>query len=462
VSRPPILFFTYYRVAPVGQMGVFKRCIRLMPWLLDEFDVHLVNFGPLPEREAAFASLRDRIVVHDVADEEVGASVDAVLRRVDPCAVILGEAPVRGSMRVAHRAARGLGIWQVGLENTYHRRFAPYIAREWPSVDRWLLIGLLENGLPERLSVQCRAVPPLVRFPEHFGALARDRITVIGYDSESLLTGLALLELLPGGQQVDVFVSPEGRPLLGTPPDGMRVLVLPDDEAIYDSLSRARLAIGKAGYNQIVESLQLGAPILCRARGGGVPREWVAGYMDPFVRIVNSRDELPQCLPEVTRWLAAPPVAAFSEVAVRLPDPVAFAAGAVKELIGEQTAAAPPGPPPAPAPMEPLGFYEFKWALEQQRWDDLGRQTEGARIWIFDRELSSVELIEMLQRLFADAADVKLIALALQRHLASCVLLWSERQTWREHEIEFELRLGWREDGGQCRFDELTVTAAAP
>ena len=69
MSRPPILFFTYYRVAPVGQMGVFKRCIRLMPWLLDEFDVHLVNFGPLPEREAAFASLRDRIIVHDVADE---------------------------------------------------------------------------------------------------------------------------------------------------------------------------------------------------------------------------------------------------------------------------------------------------------------------------------------------------------------------------------------------------------
>ena len=191
MNRPSILFFTYYRVTPVGQMGVFKRCIRLMPLLLDEFDVHLVNFGPLPEREAAFASVRDRIVVHEVPDAEVGAAVERVLRRVEPRAVILGEAPVRGSMRVAHRAAQRLGIWQIGLENTYHRQFAPYIAREWPSVDRWLLIGLLEHGLPERLSAQCSAVPPLVRFPERFGALARDRIAVIGYDSESLLTPAA-------------------------------------------------------------------------------------------------------------------------------------------------------------------------------------------------------------------------------------------------------------------------------
>ncbi len=462
MSLPPILFFTYYRVTPVGQMGVFKRCIRLMPFLLGEFDVHLVNFGPLPEREAAFASVRDRIIVHEVPDGDAGSAVESILRRVDPRAVILGEAPIRGRMRVAHRAALRVGIWQIGIENTYHRQFAPYIAREWPSVDRWLLVGLLENGLPERLSAQCSAVPPLVRFPENFGALARDRITVIGYDSESLLTGLALLDLLPSGQRVDFFVSPEGRQLLGTLRDGMRVLVLPDDAAIYDSLSRARIVVGKAGYNQIVESLQLGAPILCRARGGGVPREGVAGYMEPFVRIVNSRDELPGCLPDVARWLASEPLAAFSEVAVRVPDPVAFAARAVAELIGEQGAQTPAPQPPALGRMEPLGFYEFKWAVEQQRWGELRRLTEGARIWIFDRYLSPGELIEVMQRLFADAMDVKLIALTFQRNLANCVLLWSECHSWREHELEFDLRLAWREDGGQCRFDDLSVTAVAP
>ena len=89
--------------------------------------------------------------------------------------------------------------------------------------------------------------------------------------------------------------------------------MLPDDEAICHSLSRARLVVGKAGYNQIVESLQLGAPILCRARGGGVPRDWVAHYMAPYVRIVDSCDELPGCLPDVAHWLASEPVAAFSK-----------------------------------------------------------------------------------------------------------------------------------------------------
>jgi hypothetical protein len=462
VTRPPIVFFTYYRVTPVGQMGVFKRCVRLFPTLLDDFDVHLVNFGPLPESEATFASVRDQVTVHEVPEADVGRAAEGILCRVEPRAVILGEAPVRGSMRVAHRAALRLGIWQIGIENTFDRRFAPYLAREWPSIDRWLLVGLLENGFPERLSTQCTAVPPLVRFPADFGSLKRDRIAVIGYDRESLLTGLSLLDLLPGGQPADVFVSPEGLEILGEPRDGMRVLVLPDDAAIYDSLSRARLVVGKAGYNQIVESLQLGAPILCRARGGGVPREWVAGYMEPFVRIVDSRDELPGCLPDVERWLASEPVSTFAEVAARVPDPVAFAARAVADLIEEQEARSPTSPPPELERMEPLGFYEFKWAVERQQWDELRRLVEGARIWIFDRELSPGELIEVLQRLFADATGVKLIALIFQRDRASCVLLWSERDSWREHELEFELRLAWREEGGQCRFDDLSVTAAAP
>jgi hypothetical protein len=461
VSRPPILFFTYYRVTPVGQMGVFKRCVRLMPSLLAGFDVHLVNFGPLPEEEAAFASVRDRITVHAVPGSDVGSAVDGILREVAPRAVVLGEAPVRGSMRVAHRVALSRGIWQIGIENTYARQFAPFIVREWPSVDRWLLVGLLETGLPERLSVPCRAVPPLVRFPENFGALPRDRLTVIGYDDESLRTGLALLDHLPRGQRVDVFVAPEGRAIVGQPRDGMRVLVLPDDAAIYDSLSRARMVVGKAGYNQIVESLQLGAPILCRARGGGVPREWIPGYMDPFVRIIDSLDELPGCLPDVARWLASDPVTTFAEVAARIRDPVAFAAREVAELIREQDVGAPAAPVPVLGRMEPFGFYEFKAAVERQRWDDLTRLTAAARIWIFDRELSSGELVDVLQRLFAEATDVKLIALTVQHDPARCVLLWSERDSWREHELEFELRLAWREDGGQCRFDDLSVTPVA-
>jgi membrane fusion protein (multidrug efflux system) len=41
----------------------------------------------------------------------------------------------------------------------------------------------------------------------------------------------------------------------------------------------------------------------------------------------------------------------------------------------------------------------------------------------------------------ADAADVKLIALTFRGDAASCVLLWSEQQSWREHELEFELTL---------------------
>jgi hypothetical protein len=127
---------------------------------------------------------------------------------------------------------------------------------------------------------------------------------VIGYDSDEPAHGLALRELLPSEQRVDVLVAPEGLELLGTLRDGIRVLVLPDDEAICDSLSRARLVVGKAGYNQIVESLQLGAPILCRraaaaSRAIGSPTTWrLRPHRRP--RAMSCRGACP-----TWRWLAS-------------------------------------------------------------------------------------------------------------------------------------------------------------
>ena len=45
----PLFFFTYTRFVPTGQIGIFKRCLRLIPYL-DDFEIHLVNFGPFRKR----------------------------------------------------------------------------------------------------------------------------------------------------------------------------------------------------------------------------------------------------------------------------------------------------------------------------------------------------------------------------------------------------------------------------
>ena len=82
MSRPPLLFVTYYRVVPTAQIGVFKRCIRLMHHLVGDFDIHLLNFGPLPDGDPELAALRDRITLHDLPGDGVAEGMTRILRDV--------------------------------------------------------------------------------------------------------------------------------------------------------------------------------------------------------------------------------------------------------------------------------------------------------------------------------------------------------------------------------------------
>src|SRR5437762_11945580 len=125
MSRPAILFVTYYRVAPVGQLGVFKRCSRTMEVLLDDFDAHLMHFGGLPQ-EAEFAAIRERVAAHEIPGDGGGAAIEHVMRSVRPDAVIFGEAQLRGPFRLSHRIATSLRLWQVAVEHVFDRNFPAY------------------------------------------------------------------------------------------------------------------------------------------------------------------------------------------------------------------------------------------------------------------------------------------------------------------------------------------------
>jgi hypothetical protein len=476
-----LVFVTYYRTAPTGQMGVFKRCTRLMAQLTGDFHVHLVNFGPLPEAEAHFESFRHRITIHEAPEEGLGEALHTLLERVQPRAVILGEAPLRGKMRLAHRVAAGLGLWQIGLENVFDRRWPDYGEREWPAIDRWLLIGLLENGFPERLTGKTLAVPPLVRFPPDFGTLERDRVTIIGYDVQSLRMGIRVLQLLPQDARADLFISPQGRGLVESGPN-LHVFELPGDATIFDSIAHARFVVGKSGYNQIAESLLLGAPILARVRGGAMRDEWILPHMRPYVRILSSEDELSaDLLPE-----ARPD---FSAVGREIPDPISFAADALTSLIAERDAPARPlrtGGRNEPAAAQDdfralSAVHELGRVLASRSWGELQSLIAGAALWAFDRPLTGDELLDTAQRLLAGAVDVKLLLLHVWKrevwksevrklesgeersHLTlAAVLLWGEQGSWREHELPFDLHVELRaENGGFC-FDSIVMTAPTP
>ena len=484
MSRPPILFVTYYRVAPIGQLGVFARCSRMMEVLLDDFDVHLLHFGGVP-REAQFAAISHRVAVHEVPGDGVGAAIERVMTAIGPEAVIFGEAPLRGPFRLSHRIATSLGLWQVGVENVFDRHFPAYAHVEWPDIDRWLFFGILDGPVPARLSAESAVVPPLVRFPAGFSSFERDRISVIAYDRQTLLTAARLLPLLPHWQRFDFFVSSESRQLMeergiAQARSELRVLEFPSGATIYDSLSRARLVFGKAGYGQIVESLQLGARIVCRFCPGGMTDGLLAPFLRPYVLILHADDELPGRLPLIETWLAAPAVDTWSGVAARFPDTIELAARTLAGLIEEgHTARRPQHSHASPVrPMAdesgleyPRALWLFAWFVEHKRWADLGGQLHAATIWVVDRPLAIDELIPTLESTFADAADLKFLKIGPMKkkmrdglfHISqTCALMWVTREPWSHHEVVFDLHLGCRNDPAEEKLAYLGVTSATP
>ena len=331
--RPGIVFFTYTRFVPTAQMGVFKRCIRLMGRLADELDIHLVNYGPLPN-DPLFEGIRPRIRVLDPPGDDLGPGLTRMLARIAPRAVVLGEAPLRGSMRISHRAATSLGIWQVCIDNHYGDFVERRFPSEWPSIDRWLLLGLPRMARAVCPNEKIVTVPPLVQVQRPAEILEPDRVCLIAYDRNTLFTATQMLEFLPPSETIDLVAAPGGKQWLSqigfdfTRP-GLRLLTAPDDAELCGSMARAKFVFGKAGFQQIVESIALGAPILCRLCGGGVDESVIPPHLRPNVRFIGSGRELPNVMFDLADWLIESPL-------VRWPglpsDPIAHAADALRGL----------------------------------------------------------------------------------------------------------------------------------
>lgn len=341
---PRLVFVTYSRLVPTTQIGVFKRCLRLMQHLASDFELHLVNFGPLPERDTLFASLRPRLTLHEEFSEDLGNDLSRMFEELAPAAVVFGETPLRGSMRLAHRVASMRGLWQLCIENYYADFSGRFFPSEWPRIDRWLLLGLMPDGRAGMSAEKVEVVPPLVRFPPGGSAGVKDRVTILGYDKQTLLMGAILLRRLPPDQKVDIIVSPEWEELIGKQRStlgrpGHRVMVLPGDEELSRAISSAKVVMGKAGYQQVVESVTLGTPIIAQMCGGGIDGGLIAPHMKPYVRFVATEEDLEGVMFDVAGWLLDPPRVPWASLGAQVPDPSAYAAGRMRELIGQRPAA---------------------------------------------------------------------------------------------------------------------------
>jgi hypothetical protein len=147
-----------------------------------------------------------------------------------------------------------------------------------------------------------------------------------------------LLRRLPPNQRVEVFLTDGAEePMRGLPfhalPHDVSYISVAADGDLFASFARAKLLIGKAGFQQIVESLVLGAPIVCQMYDAGVRWFLLPSYLRPYVRLVWTEAHLAKALPKIREWVEKPMALPWERACAELPDPVGYAAGRLEALI---------------------------------------------------------------------------------------------------------------------------------
>jgi len=308
---------------------VLKRVLRVVRHLT-AYDVTLLHFGALPD-DPLVNAVAPSLHMH-VLQDATPAAIAQFLREQAPPYVVFGEAPLSGALRVVYRVAESLGIRQACIDNYYGDFVLPAFQREWPRISRWLLLGLEDRrAAPD--DIRFEIVPPLLDVPRNNGS-HRDRVVILGYDADTLRSGVTLLGRLPMTLRADVHtVEPWlGRMRAWAASSGrdVRVSPLPTDEQLAESLAHAAFVVCKNGFQQMVESLFLGAPVIARVCGGGVDDELIAPQLRRWIRYVKDDQALGSVLFDAALWLAAPPAVPWRELGLRRGDESASAFAAAR------------------------------------------------------------------------------------------------------------------------------------
>ncbi|HVP30372.1 MAG TPA: hypothetical protein VMW35_14550 [Myxococcota bacterium] len=337
-----------------AMIGVLKRCLRFIDHLAAAgIEPHLLHFGALPKRDPLVRRVLPTLALHRLPEGPPRPAFERLYRGIRPDVVVLGEGPARGMMWAASRAAHELGIRQVCIENYYAPSHPPRLERGAGWVDRWILLGLpLLGGRGDDfgpISARVLLVPPLLDAADDSIREPVD-LTILGYDDAAERRGLALFSRMPPGSRARLlsrrFEPDRAGDRIRTVrcgPGQLDLIGLPTDARLRSYLATSKIVVAKSGYQQMLESLAVGTPVLASAAPGGIPKGWLAPELERFVRYLPEADhDWTDALCATATWLGERPEMPWTEQILRLERPALHAARALAQLLRDARAPAAP------------------------------------------------------------------------------------------------------------------------
>ncbi len=268
-------------------IGVYKRGLRVALELCNrghEVAFFCTGRDNFHDSLTALAEKRMRLVDFPCVDaafagaEKNRAAFVKGIAELDPDVVVIGEAPLAGTMLESTLCAVELGIPVVCLDNAYQAAFVDLFCRYHGSMfDGIVLTGPSSLHLPDPPAYVVQVSPYIepdaasawVTLTQELGLSGDKLVVVMAYDRnvERLATSLLSKLDIPGLEAL--FLSPdiEGvQQRLARLPDAVRarsrVIQPPPEPILFGLLQLARLAVGKCAFMQVTECLSLRTPII--------------------------------------------------------------------------------------------------------------------------------------------------------------------------------------------------------
>jgi len=312
-------------------IGVYKRCLRIgIEMVRRGHEVYVFCTGREAYRDATVERAEGTMAFIDFPLKALFCPSDEVRRRyyrrifhrIAPQLVVIGEAPLAGTLLDSTLCAAGMEIPVVVLDNAYSPSLAQaFVESHGPMLDGLILTGPRSFQMPDPPQ-HCCAAPPFIQgsgceadaLLRELGLGSRRLITVLGYERKAEDLAAALLAARPDEDCAAIFLTPEpgeASRRCACLPERVRTRIHflrpPEEGVLFSLLARSTLAIGKCGFMQVSECFALGTPFIGIYYRGCFSVELLPPRARTFIHSTPGQEADPTTLDAFDRFLRTAP-----------------------------------------------------------------------------------------------------------------------------------------------------------